>query len=413
MIPAGSRQGRATAASPGRGFRLASPATATAVGVLTLALLATLVLVSALAGQLTGGTILANSGLPLTMGTIGAVGLVVARHQPRNPTGWLLLAVALCFVVTFNAGQYITLRYVDGHTGLPLAPVALLLTPALLAAIPLFALVIMLFPDGRLPSRAWAWFTWICLAVAALGPLSFEIATISVIAGHHVKVLPDGQLAAIEHSAGSTAWLAVVAPVFFGAVAVFWVGSIARQVMSWRRSAGERRQQLKWLLSGAVVFAVLGVPSLGVTSPLWKVMTLGFAALPVAIGIGILKYRLYEIDRIISRTLAYAIVTGLLVGVYAGLVLLATRVLALHGTVAVAASTLAAAALFSPLRRRVQRVVDRRFNRARYDADRTLAAFSARLNDATDLGAVRDDLLAVVRQSLEPAHASVWIAPGG
>jgi hypothetical protein len=413
MIPVGSGQERATAASRGRGFRLASPPMATALGVLTLAMLATLVLQAALAGQLTGGLILANIDLPLTMGTIGAVGLVVARHQPGNPTGWLLLAVALCFVITFNAGQYIGLRYTGGHPGLPLGPVALLLTPALLAAIPLFALVIMLFPDGRLPSRAWAWFTWACLAATALGPLGFEIATISVIAGHHVKILPDGQLAAIEHSAGSTAGLGVVARVVFGAVAVFWVGSIARQVQNWRRSAGERRQQLKWLLSGAVVFAVLGVPSLGVTSSLWKVMTLGFAALPVAIGIGILKYRLYEIDRIISRTLAYAIVTGLLVGVYAGLVLLATRVLTVHTPVAVAAATLAAAALFTPLRRRVQHLVDRRFNRARYDAEQTVAAFAARLQDAVDLDTVRTDLAGAVHAALEPAHVSVWIAGAG
>jgi len=125
---------------------------------------------------------------------------------------------------------------------------------------------------------------------------------------------------------------------------------------------------------------------------------------------GILKYRLYEIDRIISRTLAYALVTGLLVGVYAGLVLLATHVLALASPVAVAASTLAAAALFSPLRRRVQRVVDRRFNRARYDADKIVAAFAARLKDAVDLDAVQDDLSGVVHQALEPAHVSVWIS---
>jgi hypothetical protein len=161
-----------------------------------------------------------------------------------------------------------------------------------------------------------------------------------------------------------------------------------------------------------VVFAVLGVPSLVVTSSLWKVMTLGFAALPVAIGIGILKYRLYEIDRIISRTLAYAIVTGLLVGVYAGLVLLATRVLTVHTPIAVAAATLAAAALFSPVRRRVQHIVDRRFNRARYDADRTLAAFSGRLTGALDLDSVRDDLAATVQAVLEPAHVSVWLTDG-
>ena len=123
-----------------------------------------------------------------------------------------------------------------------------------------------------------------------------------------------------------------------------------------------------------------------------------------------MKYRLYEIDRIISRTLAYAIVTGLLVGLYAGLVLLATRVLSFHTPVAVAASTLAAAALFNPLRRRVQQLVDRRFNRARYDADQTVATFAARLKDAVDLDSVRDDLAGVVHQALEPAHVSVWIS---
>jgi hypothetical protein len=129
--------------------------------------------------------------------------------------------------------------------------------------------------------------------------------------------------------------------------------------------------------------------------------------------VAVLKYRLYEIDRIISRTLAYAIVTGLLVGVYAGLVLLATRVLSFHTPVAVAAATLAAAALFSPLRRRVQRAVDRRFNRARYDAGQTVAAFAARLKDAVDLDAVRDDLAGVVQQALEPAHLSVSVSRRG
>jgi len=147
---------------------------------------------------------------------------------------------------------------------------------------------------------------------------------------------------------------------------------------------------------------------------------LAIVALPVSIGAAILKYRLYDIDRIISRTLAYAIVTGLLIGVYAGLVLLATQVLSFHTPVAVAASTLAAVALFSPLRRRVQRVVDRRFNRARYDADQTIAAFAARLKDNVDLAAVRDDLAGVVSDALEPAPVSASAAradwsehPGG
>ena len=131
--------------------------------------------------------------------------------------------------------------------------------------------------------------------------------------------------------------------------------------------------------------------------------------LPVSIGVAVLKYRLFDIDRIISRTLAYAIVTGLLVGLYAGLVLLATQVLTLKSPVAVAGSTLVAAALFSPLRSRVQQAVDRRFNRARYDTDQMVAAFSARLKDAIDRDAVQADLASVVQRALEPAHVSMWI----
>jgi hypothetical protein len=146
----------------------------------------------------------------------------------------------------------------------------------------------------------------------------------------------------------------------------------------------------------------------------WKLVVglaaIGILALPVSIGFGILRFRLYDIDRIISRTLAYAILTGTLVGIYAGLVLLATQVFRFHAPVAVAAATLAAAALFNPVRRRVQRVVDRRFNRARYDADQTVVAFAARLKDAVDLDTVRDDLAGVVQQALEPAHLSLWIS---
>jgi hypothetical protein len=137
--------------------------------------------------------------------------------------------------------------------------------------------------------------------------------------------------------------------------------------------------------------------------------TYAVIAFPLGMGLGILRYRLFEIDRIISRTVAYALVTGLLVGVYAGLVLLAIEVLRFGSSVAVAVATLAAAALFSPLRRRVQRQVDRRFNRARYDADAAVAAFSVRLKDAVETTAVQADLLRVVHDTLRPAHLSVWI----
>jgi hypothetical protein len=238
------------------------------------------------------------------------------------------------------------------------------------------------------------------------------VATVQAVSGAVVRVDSNGGLAATDHPHG---WYGATNLIGLLGLLAFMVAFIARQALSWRRSAGERRQQLKWLASGAAVTVCCAVLTGfgGSKTGLWALLGLawlGFAALPVSIGVGILRYRLYEIDRIVSRTLAYAIVTGLLIGVYAGLVLLATGVLGVHGTVAVPAATLAAAALFAPVRRRVQHLVDRRFNRARYDADRTLTAFSGRLNEALDLDSVCGDLAATARTALEPAHVSVWIA---
>jgi len=199
--------------------------------------------------------------------------------------------------------------------------------------------------------------------------------------------------------------------------------AVVASVFARRRGASvERRQQIAWLgyvglmtILWAVVLVIVSVATnghsglAGTLSWIFMVLT-ALVGVPLACAVAVLKYRLYEIDRIISRTLAYAIVTGLLVGVYAGLVLLATHVLSVTSPVAVAASTLAAAALFTPLRSRVQKTVDRRFNRTRYDADKTVAAFAASLQDAVDPDAVCADLLRVVHLSLEPAHVSVWIS---
>jgi hypothetical protein len=235
---------------------------------------------------------------------------------------------------------------------------------------------------------------------------------IAAVAGHAVPVDASGNLVAnpAKGSIGDT-----FQTLAFLSILVSWLTWLAVQVRRYRRSAGERRQQLKWLYIGAVVFVIAVLAPAGpgnsaVASVVYALDVIGLAVLPVYMGVAVLRYRLYEIDRIISRTLSYALVTGLLVGVYAGLVLLATRVMSLHGTVAVAASTLAVAALFNPLRRRVQRVVDRRFNRARYDADRIVAAFAARLKDEVDLDSIRHDLAGAVHRALEPAHVSVWIS---
>jgi hypothetical protein len=187
---------------------------------------------------------------------------------------------------------------------------------------------------------------------------------------------------------------------------------VISMIVRFRRSGTEQRLQLKWFMyATAIAGVVVFVASDLTNSPLLE-FEIVFPLIPEAVGVAILKYRLYDIDRLISRTLGYAIVTGLLVGLYAGLVLLATEVLSITSPVAVAASTLAAAALFSPLRRRVQRAVDRRFNRVRYDADQTIAAFAARLQEGADLDAVRSDLLTVVNAAVEPAHISVWTVGG-
>jgi len=369
-----------------------------------LALVAADLSLAGLIHQLTPHRILLGGTLVVAF---GGVGLVVARRQPRNRIGWILLGFVILLALFGGAGLYAVLVYRVGHRGLPFAPVAVVLAnTAWLPALASAPLVILLFPDGKLPGARWRWVLWVYAGLVACVMAVVAANAIAPVADHDIRVDSSGNLTSSGRLPG---WLADP-PAWIGAVVVVLLVGIAlsivgRQVLSWRQATGERRQQLKWLAFGAAVTVVWLIGMLLFNLPL-----VGIAALPVSMGIAILKYRLYDIDRIISRTLAYAIVTGLLVGAYAGLVLLATRVLAFSGTIAVAASTLAAAALFNPLRRRVQRGVDRRFNRARYDADQTVAAFAARLKDAVDLDSVRDDLTEVVQQALEPAHISLWVS---
>jgi hypothetical protein len=265
----------------------------------------------------------------------------------------------------------------------------------------LFGLAVFLFPDGRPPSRWMRWMVWVVLAAGLVWIAAAFAMTMAAIIGHHLQVDPGGNLVVLDNNAHSAAWWNAVTTAASLVLAVCWVAALAGQALSYRRSSGERRQQLKWLLTGSVVAFIGLVPTFGFPSSsaiAGYAATIGFAVIPLCIGLAVLKYRLFDIDRVLSRTLTYAIVTGLLIGVYAGIVLLATQVLSFRTPVAVAASTLVAAALFSPLRRRVQRLVNRRFNRARYDADRTVAAFAGRLQDAVDLDAVRGDLTGVVHK---------------
>jgi hypothetical protein len=397
-------------------FRLASPATASVLAVLGAALLIAAVPLTTVNHTLAdprGGAI-----IPVIIAS-GAVGLVVARRQPRNPVGWILLGFAVLMAVSDCAGAYAAFIYRFGHGALPLGPVAVLLALLWVPAIVLAPLLLLLFPDGTLGSPAWRWVLRAYLVIGACWLVSIYTVATATIAGHRIQVDVGGYLTIIDQPAGSAAWLTPAQELILPALVVFWLVFIGRQAASFRRSCDERRQQLKWLLSGAVAgfsggAVVTLVPALDTHLSVMTqaAITIGVVltiAFPASIGVGILKYRLYDIDRIISRTLAYAIVTGLLVGMYAGLVLLATM-LTVTTPVAVAAATLAAAALFNPVRRRVQHRVDRRFNRARYDADTIIAAFAAGLQDAIDPDAVQAALLGAAHQALEPEHASVWIS---
>jgi N-terminal 7TM region of histidine kinase len=274
-------------------------------------------------------------------------------------------------------------------------------TVVLWISAPLLVLPLLLFPDGRLPSPRWRPVVWLVIIDAVA--LIVCPALSDVIFSSNFPRLRDPVM--LVAPLGTAYNLAEVVWTL-----VFLVGAAA-MIVRFRRSGREQRLQLKWFMYASAVAAVivLAAAQFGGNDPL-AAFEIAFTLIPAAVGIAILKYRLYDIDRIISRTLAYAIVTGLLIGVYAGLVLLGHAVFGLHTPVGVAAATLAAAALFNPLRRRVQHVVDRRFNRARYYAETAVAAFAARLTDAVDLDAVQTDLSRAVQQTLEPAHISVWIS---
>jgi hypothetical protein len=329
-------------------------------------------------------------------------GFVLVSRRPGNRIGWLALAGGLTLGVRNFADGYQQHALVAAPGSWPAGLAAAWVTQWIwIVSLAVVSFSFLLFPTGRLRSRRWRPAAWFVGAV-------FALSTAAVMAGAAREwVHPSASLGQLV----SPPALAALVVGFLAALVV----SGSAIVVRFARSTGEERLQLKWFAAAAVLVVVTFI-ALILTSSNSVVAAilnnLALLCLDAAIAIAVLKYRLYEIDRIISRTLAYTIVTGLLVGLYAGLVLLATGVLSFSSSVAVAASTLAAAALFSPLRWRVQRAVDRRFNRARYDADQMVTAFAARLKDAVDLDAVQADLASVVQRALEPAHVSLWVDNG-
>ena len=335
-----------------------------------------------------------NMGIPV-------MGFVLASKRPGNRIGWLALAAGLTLGLKSFADQYWRHALVAAPGSVPAGPAALWVSTWIWPiALAMVAFLFLLFPTGRLRSRRWLPAAWFTGAV-------FALSTAALMAGA-ARGWADPSASASLGQLLSPPVLAAMAVCLLAALVV----SGAAIVVRFARSAGEERLQLKWFAAAAVLvvatfIAVILTNSDSVAA--FILNNLALLCLEVAVAVAVLKYRLYAIDRIISRTLAYATVTGLLVGVYAGLVLLATHLLSVKSPVAVAGSTLVAAALFSPLRSRVQRAVDRRFNRARYDADQMVALFAARLKDAVDLDAAQADLASVVQRALEPAHVSLWM----
>jgi hypothetical protein len=393
----------------------AAPVAAVVLGVLVLGLAVASVVVDSLSHQSPAGGpaadafITAAGVVPAT-----AIGTLLAARRPRNPIGWLLLVVIIA--EGSPASQYLILDYRMHNGTLPLGWLAVVLEedwPIFLVSV---TLLLWLFPDGTLPSGRWHR----AAEAAAIGWVLVALATFSrgvlVAAGGDVRIQADGSLA----NPSPAVFRVLGGVVTIGAV-VSWVAWLASQIPTYRQASGVHRQQLKWLYSGAVIFVTAYIGVFIITFALEKIpgfdnqsvvnalAILGSAALPVCMGVAVLKYRLYELNRVISRVIAYTLITVLLGGVFAGLVLLATRVLPVKGSVAVAVATLVIAALFNPLRKRVQRAVDRRFNRSRYDAEEVVAAFTARMRRTIDLDAIQDDLVGAVHQAFQPAHASLWL----
>jgi hypothetical protein len=343
------------------------------------------------------------------------VGALIASRHPKNSVGWICLAVGLFWTLIFlgdsipSSGPYpVTIAALTQAIWIP--PVGLL-----------GIYLILLFPDGRLPSRRWrplAWLSGVVMVLASLG-ITFSPGPLE---GHPGVRNPLG----LE---GIPPWVATAGIGILLLLPLCMVVSALSLVLRYRRSGSEEREQIKWIAFAASVVGLLYLITMvssltysgpwgGAGTPLWlgllqQASLVSFTAVPIAVGFAVLKYRLYNIDLLINRTLVYGSLTATLVALYfGGIVVLQGVFVALTGeqsTLAVVASTLLIAALFNPLRRRMQDFIDRRFYRNKYDARKTLEGFSARLRDETDLSALRKDLTSVVRETMQPAHVSLWL----
>jgi hypothetical protein len=346
------------------------------------------------------------------------VGAIVASRRPRNPIGWICLAAGLFWMLIILGDS------LPAGTGPYLVTTEALFQWIWIPSVGLLGIyLILLFPDGKPPSRRWRPLAWVSGAVMVLASVALTISP------GHLPGYPG-----VRNPFGLEGH-PMIAQALVGAIALLplcILASAASLVWRYRHSGGVVRQQIKWVAFAAsfvgltygitVISGLFLAPESSATggAPLWmallqNLVLISYAGVPVAVGVAVMRYRLYDIDIIINRTLVYAILTATLALVYVGSVVGLQFILrALSGqesAIAVVASTLAIAALFNPLRRRVQALVDRRFYRRKYDAAKTLTAFNSRLREETDLEALSDDVLGVVWETIQPTHASLWLRP--
>jgi hypothetical protein len=344
----------------------------------------------------------APANVPLLLGVLlaaPAVGAILAIRRPRNPIGWLFLVIAIGLTLSLFSSEYVG-RSVAFAANLPGERLADWIGSrgATVAALLAVIWIPLLFPDGRLPSPRWRLFAWLAVLGTA-GQIATEAITADGMLPNPIAV----QGPPIEIAGG-------VAGVMVG----FSIGlSVASVVVRFQRSRGVERQQLKWFVAAAGFLGV-AIPITSGYQVEWGayILEIGLILLPIAVGVAVLRYRLYDIDRLISRTIGWALVTGILAAVFVGAVIGLQALLAgvTQGeTLAVAASTLAAFALFQPLRRRIQAAVDRRFDRAMYDSQRTVDAFAERLRGEVELETVTNDLRTTAVGSVNPSRAGLWL----
>jgi hypothetical protein len=365
------------------------------------------------------GTIVLLALLALTFTTVGAV---VASRRPENPIGWIFCAGGLILSVTVSAENY-TEYALNASTGaLPGVQYAAWIASWALAPTLLLVatMLFLLFPDGKLSSREWGFVSWTAVVASVVVALGDALGRSNLGTDYGSM----GNPFAVEGAVGN--FLQMLGGFGLTLLVLCFLVSLAVLLVRLRQASGVERQQIKWFAyaaavmgTGPLVMLMLGGGYSALQELMWYlgyfVGIVGFALLPVATAIAILKYRLYDIDRIINRTLVYGALTVTLVGVYVGSVLsIQYAFRGLTGSrsqLAIVASTLLIAALFNPLRRRIQTVIDRRFYRRKYEARKTLEAFSTKLKNETDLEALNNDLVGVVRETMQPEHVSLWSRP--